>query len=158
MRVGHVVSLIVAWSALLLATSASAFDHAFTEGWLPSAALTPVAPTAAPRLSDWLGNWDQPHARIEIKEGGIGGRLQIEGIAAFQGAREVHNGAIDAQLIPDGDTIAFLEDGWLPIETKCDSGCRVRMRWVGRYLLVDDNRGCGGVGVSFTGLYRRESR
>lgn len=130
--------------------------NAFTEGWLPSAALTPVAPTTAPRLSDWLGNWDQPHAGIEIKEGGIGGRLQIEGIAAYKGAREVHTGAIDAQVTPEGDSITFLEDGWLPFETKCDSGCRVRMRRVGPYLLVEDNRDCGGVGVSFTGLYRRK--
>jgi hypothetical protein len=30
------------------------------------------------------------------------------------------------------------------------------MRRVGPYLLVEDNRDCGGVGVSFTGLYRRK--
>jgi hypothetical protein len=128
----------------------------FTRAWLPSTALTPLAATAAPRMSDWVGNWDQRYAGIEIKEGGIGGRLQIEGIAAFKGARDVHTGAIDAQVMPDGDTIAFLDDGWLPFETKCDSGCRVRMHRVGTFLLVEDNGGCGGAGVTFTGLYRRK--
>ena len=128
----------------------------WTNGWLPSSALTPVAPMAQPSLSDWLGNWDQPHAGIEIKQGGIGGRLHIEGIAAFPGARDVHTGDIDAQVMPDGDTIAFLDDGWLPFETKCNSGCRVRMHRVGRWLMVEDNGDCGGAGVTFTGLYHRK--
>jgi hypothetical protein len=128
----------------------------WTQGWLPSSALSAVAPMAAPRVSDWLGSWDQPHAGIEIKQGGIGGRLRIEGIAAFQGARDVHTGDIDAQVMPDGDTIAFLDDGWLPFETKCDSGCRVRMHRVGPFLLVEDNGDCGGAGVTFTGLYHRK--
>jgi hypothetical protein len=111
---------------------------------------------AAPAVSDWLGNWEQPHAGIEIKRGGIGGRLQIDGIAAFKGAREVHTGAIEAQVLPDKDGIAFLEDGWMPFTTQCDSGCKVRMHRIGDWLLVEDNRNCGGVGVTFTGLYRRK--
>src|SRR5581483_2876338 len=86
----------------------------WTVGWLPSTALAPVAPMRAPTLSDWLGDWDQPHAGIEIKPGGIGGRLKIEGIAAYKGAREVHTGAIEAQVMPDADNIAFLDDGWMP--------------------------------------------
>jgi hypothetical protein len=128
----------------------------WTRGWLPSSALTPVAPMAEPGLSDWLGNWDQPHAGIEIKRGGIGGRLTIEGIAAFKGARDVHTGAINAQVMPGKDTIAFLDDGWLPLETQCDSGCRVRMQRIGPFLLVEDNGACGGAGVTFTGLYHRK--
>jgi hypothetical protein len=68
-------------------------------------------------LSDRVGNWDQRYAGIEIKEGGIGGLLKIEGIAAFKGARDVHTGAINAQVMPHGETIAFLDGGWLPFET-----------------------------------------
>jgi len=128
----------------------------WTNGWLPSSALKPLSPMAHPSRSDWIGNWDQPHAGIEIKEGGIGGRLRIEGIAAMQGARDVHTGAIDAEVMPDEDSIAFLEDGWFPFETKCDSGCRVRMHRLGPWLVVEDNGDCGGAGVTFTGLYRRK--
>src|SRR5215831_7575935 len=29
-------------------------------GWLPSAALTPVAPLPSPKISDWLGTWYHP--------------------------------------------------------------------------------------------------
>jgi hypothetical protein len=129
---------------------------AWTVGWLPSAALKPVAPMAAPARSDWLGTWDQPHATIEIKPGGLGGRLRIEGTAVYPTAHDFHNGAIEAEVMPAGDAIAFLEDGWFPFETKCDSGCKVRMHRVGPWLVVEDNGDCGGAGVTFTGFYHRK--
>jgi hypothetical protein len=128
----------------------------WSNGWMLSSALASVAPMTAPAVSDWLGDWDQPHAGIEIKPGGIGGRLQIEGIAAFKGAQDVHTGVIEAQVMPDKDSIAFLDDGWFPFATQCDSGCKVRMRRIGQLLLVEDNGNCGGVGVTFTGLYHRK--
>jgi hypothetical protein len=43
-------------------------------------------------------------------------------------------------------------------ETKCDGACRVRMQRVGPWLVVGDNGGCGGAGVSFTGLYDRNNK
>lgn len=124
-----------------------------TMGWLPTAALTPVTPTAATSLSDWIGSWEQPHGGIEIKPGGLGGRLQIEGEMVVPTARDFHTGVISAQVMPRNGAIAFLDDGWLPFETKCDSGCRVRMQRIGPFLLVEDNGDCGGAGVTFTGLY-----
>jgi hypothetical protein len=132
------------------------WTHGWTHGWLPRAALTGLAPTPSPDIADWLGTWNQPHGTIEIKAGGIGGRLQIDGLMMVPTARDFHNGTLDAQVLPSKDGIAFLNDGWLPFETKCDSGCRVRMRRVGPWLLVQDNGDCGGAGVSFTGLYRRK--
>lgn len=128
----------------------------WTSGWLPSSALSPVAPMPSPEISDWIGTWDHPHGSIEIKRGGIGGRLQVDGEMVVPGAQNVHTGVIHAQVTPGQNTIAFLEDGWLPFETKCDSGCRVRMQRIGPWLMVEDNGGCGGAGVSFTGLYRRK--
>ena len=47
----------------------------FTAGWLPSTALTAVKPLAAPRAEDWIGNWDQHYAGIEIKPGGRSTRM-----------------------------------------------------------------------------------
>ncbi|HRE22601.1 MAG TPA: hypothetical protein PKW21_16460 [Rhabdaerophilum sp.] len=35
------------------------------------------------------------------------------------------------------------------------SECRARLQLVGRYLVVEDNVGCGGANVSFTGVYIR---
>jgi len=128
----------------------------WTTGWLPSTALAPVAPMTAPKMADWIGTGEQPHGEIEIKPGGIGGRLQIEGEMVVPTARDFHTGAISAQVMPNSGSIAFLDDGWLPFETKCDSGCRVRMHRIGPWLLVEDNSDCGGAGVTFTGLYHRK--
>ena len=127
----------------------------FTSGWLPSAALTPVSPSPAPRMEDWIGSWDQHYAGIEIKRG-PGGRLKIEGEAAVKGAQDVHTGVIDAQTMPAKDNIAFYDDGKLPFETQDDSACRVRMQRIGPWLVVVDNGQCGGVGVTFTGFYHRK--
>jgi hypothetical protein len=128
----------------------------FTEGWLPSTALTKIAPAASTARSDWIGTWEHPHGTIEIKEGGIGGRLQIDGFALVPTAHDFRNGAILAQVMPTKDSIAFMEDGWMPFETVCEDACKVRMQRVGPYLLVEDSRHCGGLGVTFTGLYRRK--
>ena len=125
-------------------------------GWLPNSALTPVLPTASPKMEDWIGSWEHPGGGIEIKRGGLGGRLKIEGIMVVPTAHDFHNGAFTAEAKPDKDTLAFLNDGTLPFESKCDDACRVRMRRVGPWLMVEDNDGCGGAGVSFTGLYRRK--
>ena len=135
--------------------AAAGTKPAWTTGWLPRTALSPVAPMASPQPADWLGTWSQPEGSIAITDDGIGGRLHIVGDMAVATLRNVRTGAFDAQVKPGADSIAFLEDGWLPFETNCDSGCRVRMRRIGPFLLVQDNGNCGGAGVSFTGLYRR---
>ena len=127
-----------------------------TTAWLPSPALTLVAPQSSLTAGGWIGAWGHPYGSIEIKPGGIGGRLRIEGEMAVPGARDVHNGVIEAEVMPGKDSIAFVNDGWLPFETKCDDACRVRMQRIGPWLLVIDNNGCGGAGVTFTGLYRRK--
>ena len=120
------------------------------DGWLPGAALTPVAPMPSPKTPDWVGTWCNPGCRIEIKTAG-GGKLQVEGEGLFPTARDFHNGAFKALVAPQSDAIAFADDG-----SSYGDGCQVRMQRIGPWLLVVDNAGCGGAGVSFTGLYRRK--
>ena len=125
-------------------------------GWLPSAALTPVAPMQAPKTSDWIGTWRQGQhyvggGLVEIKQEG-GGKLHIDAGILVPTARDFHNGAFEAHVItPQGDTMAFEDEG-----SNYGSGCRVRMHRIGPWLLIEDDGGCGGVGVTFTGLYRRK--
>jgi hypothetical protein len=129
----------------------------WTLGWLPSTALTPVAPMAAPKMSDWIGTWEQPHGSVEIKKG-EGGKLQVEGLMVVPTARDAHTGVIQAVATPKDDTIAFVDDGSIAFDTVGGQGgeCRVRMQRVGALLMVEDNSGCGGAGVTFTGLYWRK--
>ncbi len=56
------------------------------------------------------------------------------------------------------DTIAFVDDGSTPFDTTDQGECRVRMQCIGALLMVEDNSGCGGAGVSFTGLYHRKEQ
>lgn len=121
----------------------------WTNGWLPSAALTPVAPMPSPTTSDWIGSWCHPGCSIEIRNGDAG-KLRVEGEMILPTARDVHNGAFKAQVAPQNNTIVFADDG-----SNYGEECQLRMQRIGPWLMVVDNAGCGGAGVSFTGLYRR---
>jgi hypothetical protein len=50
-----------------------------------------------------------------------------------------------------------MDDGSIPFEKADEGECRVRMQRFDSWLMVEDNDGCGGAGVSFTGLYRRKN-
>jgi hypothetical protein len=71
------------------------------------------------------------------------------------GGQSPHSGVIDADVAPINDTIAFVDDGSTPFD-KAEGECRVRMQRIGAWLMVEDNAGCGGVGVTFTGFYHRK--
>lgn len=126
----------------------------WTTGWLPSTALEPVKPMPAPKISDWLGTWSHPGGDIEIKQI-AGGKLSVEGEMVMPTASDAHTGEIAAKVTPGKDVIAFVDNGSTPFEQE-GGGCRVRMQRVGSWLMVEDNEGCGGAAVTFTGLYQRE--
>lgn len=127
----------------------------WTAGWLPTTALAPVAPTASPQPSDWIGTWDHPGGSIEISRGS-GGKLRIAGEMVAGSAQSPHTGELAAEVRPANDTIAFVDDGSTPFEKAGEGNCRVRMQRIGSLLMVEDNSGCGGAGVTFTGLYQRK--
>ncbi len=119
--------------------------------WLPSAALTPVAPMQSPKATDWVGTWRQGQryvggGLVEIKLNG-GGKLHVDAGILVPTARDFHNGDFQGDATPKGDTLSFADE--------YDDGCRVRMQRIGPWLLIGDNGVCGGAGVTFTGLYRR---
>jgi len=119
-------------------------------GWLPSAALTPYAPTPSPKTSDWVGSWRHPGGFVEIKNGDDG-KLGVAGSMTLPTpSGDYQNGDFQAQVAPQ-TTIAFTDEGIY------GDGCHVRMQRIGPRLLVEDNGGCGGAGVTFTGLYRRKN-
>ena len=134
--------------------SPRAKKQVWTTGWLPSTALEPVKPMPAPKTSDWLGTWSHPGGDIVIKQI-AGGKLSVEGEMVVPTAQDAHTGEIAAKVTPGKDTIAFVDDGSMPFEQE-GGGCRVRMQRVGPWLMVEDNEGCGGATVTFTGLYRRD--
>ena len=156
-------SYLVTGNLVLTGTTLGAFTcisyqmkkQVWATSWLPSTALTPVAPMASPKISDWLGTWDHPGGGVEITRGD-GGKLHIEGVMLIPAGKATNNGVIEAQATPQSDTIAFVNDGSVPFENMDEQGCRVRMQRIGPWLLVEDNDDCGGSGVTFSGLYRRK--
>jgi hypothetical protein len=128
----------------------------WTNGWVRSTSLTPVAPSGASRLADWTGTWTHAGGEITIRAG-KNGRLTIEGEQVYPAAQNVHTGTLSAEVAPAGDILAFADDGNTPFERAKDGECQVRMQRFGTLLVVEDNGGCGGVMVTFTGFYRRKS-
>ncbi len=126
----------------------------WTNGWFPSASLVAVAPLRTPRTEDWIGTWSHPGGEIRI-EPGEKGKLAILGFQAYPGSRNEHTGAMQAQVMPAGATIAFADDGTKPFG-KNDDECQVRMQRADTLLIVEDNGSCGSVAVTFTGFYKRK--
>lgn len=131
-------------------------------GWLPATAILresqgPVA------QAEWLGTWARDEALITIKAGKAG-ELVLRGDATF-GAHDpdrvrrggVNVGEIEGTRAPDGPNLAFAmgTDATLPVEKAEEGDCKVWMRRLGPYLLVDDNNNCGGMNVSFRGAYTK---
>jgi hypothetical protein len=127
----------------------------WTNGWLPASALAPVAPAPAPKDSDWTGEWVHPGGSITIAKGG-GGKLKVAGLQTYPALLNVHTGVLNANVRPAQNMIAFNEDGSTPFDEGTEGDCLVRMQRIGPWLAVEDNSACGGVMVTFTGLYRRK--
>lgn len=121
-----------------------------TTGWIETAALTKIAPPP-PGPASWLGDWTGWYADIAIARGKQPGTLKASGEATYgmHDRDRVARGAInfgdfEGEARPSGNAITFVSDG-----------CEVDLRLLGPYLLAVDNGNCGGLNVSFSGVYRR---
>lgn len=132
-------------------------------GWLPARALADEAP-ATVGLDDWVGTWTSgPEQTITIRR--KGDRLALSGTASYgtQDPDRVRRGAInmgsfEAELRPDGHDLAWTDrgKGTVPTFNRDDFGaCSVRMRLLPPNLVAESNAACGGMNVTFSGVYRR---
>lgn len=132
-----------------------------TTGWIATSALEPRPPLSAPKMSDWLGKWysrrDTMEGDIEITRGVKRGFFEVRGEATYAVTRDnVRTGdfAID-NLAPNVATHAFVDGGEKAFDKAGEGDCAVRMSRIDQFLLVEDNGYCGGMAVTFTGLYHR---
>ncbi|MGA1798872.1 hypothetical protein VH567_08835 [Sphingomonas sp. 4RDLI-65] len=149
--------------------------------WLPRAAIVAVPP-AAGGTSSWVGDWRRPETIIRVTPGKTSGRLALVGQSTY-GASDpalaargaVNVGDIAAEIVPRNDRAAFgmgsvgaknatgIKDfggnptAFIPYAAIGADDCGVMVRRLGPYLLVRDNNRCGGLNVSFSGVYRRRS-
>jgi len=87
-----------------------------------------------------VGVWQNESAKITVTANQ--GWLHFVGNAIWQGLTDSHFGSFEFDAKPEGDLVSMAD------------GCEVRIRRVGEFLFAQDNQQCGGVNVSFDGLYR----
>lgn len=129
-----------------------------TAGWLEERTLE-MQPSAPPRLADWLGKWVFFDSTIVIKRGKATGSLSLDGESFSKRPQTVNTGEFSAENVkPVENTLAFAEkDGeTVPIAQADKTSCALTMALVHDVLIVNDTGNCGGVGVYFTGFYRRK--
>lgn len=112
-------------------------------GWIPASRwhATDSSPQPAAR---WLGVWQNETAKITVQSE-ADGQLDINGHAIR--ALGMNGIEIDGDFAISGKP----KNGTV---TAKDNPCEVSVRLVGDYLTVADNGACGGMGVSFSGIYR----
>lgn len=131
-------------------------------GWLPSVAVARDRSEAV-TPAGWLGKWSRVEADITVKAEKAR-VLHIEGNATFgawdpdrvkRGA--VNTGEIEGDVTPAGDRLSFAvgESATLPVDQGDEFACKVWMQRIGPWLVVYDNRNCGGRNVTFRGFYTR---
>lgn len=130
--------------------------HSVTDGWLPAGRVQVVAPEQIippPSLSTWRGTWRAVEGENTIMLRPDGEALRVKGEASWQGPNSVspHVGYLGGRMKPVGNTITFSE-------SNSDADCVATLMLFGRFLAVVDNHACGGMNVSFSGLYRRTQR
>lgn len=113
------------------------------DGWMPSSQLA-VLPTTGTG-GGWAGDWTRDDW-ASLRLTAAGAEIAVAGEAMWQGATPgaVHTGEIEGRARPVGDTLKVGDDN-----------CKATLRRLGPYLAVSENGGCGGMNVSFTGVYRR---
>ncbi len=119
---------------------------ASTMGYVPENRIETL-PLPSPRLEDWKGRWKAgPSTTIDLKI--KGDRLVAEGDAFWKGQSTTNVGSMAGEAAPKGNRVTFEDDQGI---------CRVTLAFYPPYLLSEDNDGCGGFNVSFTGVFLRKS-
>jgi hypothetical protein len=127
-------------------------------GWMLTSVLEPIQADPHPPAAAWTGTWTplgwkkQPSdavTQLVISAGAAPGTLKVDGQAYWfgrvvKGERVTHEGAVEGEAQPSGNRLHIVE-----------GGCEVRLSLAGGFLNVYDNRGCGGMNVTFTGVWEK---
>ena len=120
-----------------------------TVGWIETSdlhfgeMLVDVSPEA------WAGEWTFGKSSIEFTPAAEKGFLNVSGNATWEGiGANVHVGEIEGTYSPKDGLIEYSEGN-------DEYDCRMTMRLLGTHLIVADNLQCGGVNVTFSGVYKK---
>lgn len=122
-----------------------------TVGWIPSENVEYVAEKSNFAVGAWLGEWNYYDNSIEIAESKTADFFDVTGSALWKGLGDnVHVGELEETVKPRADELKIGENA------ADEYDCKAAMRLIGRYLIVSDNLQCGGVNVTFSGVYQKK--
>lgn len=125
-----------------------------TVGWLKTDNLEWIETIPAPAVNDWIGSWKFYDNEIDIGISKKRGSFDVTGDATWKGQGDnVHVGDLDYNEVkPTGNNLKLGEND------NEEYDCKVSMWLIGKYLVVADNLRCGGVNVTFSGVYQRKGK
>ncbi len=124
-------------------------------GWVQKNKIAIEAYERNPEIKSWQGKWASvggKDANVLNIEALPSGMLHIVGNASWYGGKNsyggeiIHIGEADFTVKPNGNLVVTEESEDL---------CQINLQLFGYYLVSTDNNKCGGVNVSFSGIYKR---
>jgi len=129
-------------------------------GWMLTNRLQAIQPDLHPPAAAWIGTWmplgvkKQPRdavTKLAISTGAVPFNLKVDGEAYWFGAvvngeRVMHEGAVEGEAQPNENRLHIVE-----------GGCEVNLSLIGGFLNAQDNRECGGMNVTFTGVWQKKN-
>jgi hypothetical protein len=117
-----------------------------TVGWLPKDKLEFMPMVQG--IESYVGNWSFYDSDIEIKKTKDSKIFDVKGNAFWKGINNnVNIGELDDKAKWNGDVLLYGEDD------NDEYACKVKLKLAGKYLVVSDNLQCGGMNVTFSGVY-----
>jgi hypothetical protein len=112
-------------------------------GWIAKRqlALNPTNPN--PSLAAWGGEWKSGRNSLSI-QAQSGGSISVDGLALWGDGPAPNVGEVQGAATPAGNR-ATVKDG----------PCQVTLTLADDWLIASDNNQCGGLNVTFSGVYRR---
>ena len=120
---------------------------------MEAARVSRIEVDANPPVSAWVGRWsEEGNPRIRIARRGR--RLTVEGEAFWPSPNP------SPDQFPGGPNVGSVDEA---LEVTGNSAhariCNISFVLLGDYLVgADPDRSCGGMNVSFSGVYRRQRR
>ncbi len=137
-----------------------------TSGIIKGNTVQPVRSADQSTKRAFVGRWVREEAEISVTPKGAA--LAFKGEATYGGkdpqrvARgAVNSGNIDFTADPASNRLSVGLSGTdgataIPKDKAAATDCQLDMIALGPYLVVRDNMQCGGMNVSFTGIYRKK--
>lgn len=112
-------------------------------GWIAKRQLALNPTNLNPSLAAWVGEWKSGRNSLSVQAQN-GGGISVDGLALWGDGPAPRTGEVQGAATPAGNR-ATVKDG----------PCQVTLTLADDWLIASDNHQCGGLNVTFSGVYRR---